>query len=124
MKKLQSLDNFKLNESVVGQYTTMSIDEIKSVLNSTVEDFGDEDTPKRDAIVKALATAVTYFEPSEGDNLDLKSKIIAASADDETKKQLFDIAQTFATSLKKIHTIEIGEIEPVSSQVTNIISGE
>jgi len=120
MKKIQSLDDFKINESVVGQYTTMSMDEINSVLSSTLDDFGDDDTPRRAAIVKALETAVTYYEDTEGSNLDLKSKIITAATDDA--KQLFDVAQTFATSLKKIHTIETAEIEPVSQQVLNIIS--
>ena len=123
MKRLHSLDDFnKINESVVGQYTTMSIDEVQSVLNSNIEDFGDDDTPKRDAIVKALETVIGYFEPTEGENLDLRSKIITASGNEDTKKQLFDVAQTFATSLKKIHTIEVGEIEPLTSQALNIIS--
>lgn len=121
MKRIQSLDIFTINESVIGKYTTMSLDEITLVKNSTIEDFGSDDTPVRAAIIKALESAVRYFEAIEGENLDLKAKIVSTSADDENKKKLYDLAMTFIVSLNKIHAVEINEIEPVSTQIEALI---
>jgi len=54
MKKIKTLDDFSINESVIGKYTTMSADEIDSVLSSRPEDLGASDNSKRAAIIKAI----------------------------------------------------------------------
>lgn len=124
MKRIQSLESFNINEAVTNDELMLSPEEIQSVLASNVDDLGDSETTKRSAIVKALESAFAYFGTTEESDINLKSKIISATSDSEVKQQLFDIAQTFATSLKKIRTIEMGEIEPISTQVANIITTE
>ena len=121
MKKIQSLDNFSINEAV-SDGIELSPEEVQLVLSSTVSDFGNTDTKRRSAIVKAIESAVNYFGNLDKSKLDLKSKIISASADADLKDQLFNLAKTFATSIKKIRTIEIGEIQPVTSQIENILT--
>lgn len=122
MKRIKSLDNFGLNEAVTNDTLMLSPDEIQTVLSSSVKDFSDTEDKRRSAIVKAIESGFAYFGTTEESDIDLKSKIISASSDDETRQQLFDIAQTFATSMKKIRTIEMGEIEPISTQIANILN--
>ena len=121
MKRITSLDNFNINEAVTDN-VELSPEEVQLVLSSNVNDLGSSETKRRSAIVKSIESAVNYFGSADGSNLDLKSKIISASADDETKNQLFNIAQTFATSIKKIRAVEIGEIQPVTSQIETILN--
>jgi len=124
MKRIQSLESFNINEAVTNDELMLSPGEIQSVLASNVDDLGDSETTKRSAIVKALESAIAYFGTTEESDINLKAKIISAASDSEVKQQLFDIAQTFATSLKKIRTIEMDEIEPISTQVATIITPE
>lgn len=121
MKKIQSLDNFNINEAVTDN-VELSPEEVQLILSSTANDFGNTVTKRRSAIVKAIESAINYFGNVEASDLDVKSKIISASGDEEVKSQLFNIAQTFATSIKKIRTIEMGEIQPVTSQIENILT--
>lgn len=121
MRRIKSLDEYGLNESVVGKYTTLSQDEIDAVLSSGPDDLGDSDTTKRAAIVKALENAMTYFDPKSELGLDIKSSIISAAADEDVRKRLHNLAKTFASSLKKIRSVEVSEIEPVSAQLAQII---
>lgn len=121
MKNIQTLENFNINEAVTDN-VALSPEEVQLVLTSTANDLGSTDTKRRSAIVKAIESAINYFGSLEKDTLDLKSKIISASTDTDTRDQLFNLAQTFATSIKKIRTIEIGEIQPVTSQLENILT--
>jgi hypothetical protein len=121
MKKIKTLDDFSINESVIGKYTTMSADEIDSVLSSRPEDLGASDNSKRAAIIKAIENAMSYFDPKQSLDLDVKALIVSAASDDEGRSRLHNLAKTFASSLNKIRAIEISEIEPVTSQVTDIL---
>lgn len=117
MKIIKSLDTFRLNEAISDQ-VELNPEDIKLVEISKAEDFGSEDTPKRAAIVKALGSALMYFDAGKS-NLDLTSKLITAS--DDAKQQLFDIAQTFVSSIKKMNNIETDEIDPLATQIANIL---
>lgn len=125
MKKITRYEDFNLSESVVGKFTTVSQEDIKLVKQATVADFGDEDTPKRKAILNALEAAYNYFEQKQGEDTDTRTKLVAVSGQgDEQKKKLLDLAKTFVNSLDKIARIESNEIEPVSDQISALIDGK
>lgn len=123
MRNLRAYESF-INESVVGKFTTVTLDEIRLVKQSSMSDFGDEDTPKRKAILNTLEAAYNYFEQKQSAGTNVRASLVAATGDDDSKKRLLDLAKTFASSLEKIAKVESGEIEPVSDQITSILNGQ
>lgn len=121
-RKLKTLDEFSLNESVIGKFTTMSPDEISLVTKASGADLGSKNTPTRSAIIKALETNYEYFEGDSPKDVDFRASVLEAALDEATRDRLVNIAKTFVESLGKIAKVETDEIEPLMVQIENIIS--
>jgi CRISPR/Cas system endoribonuclease Cas6 (RAMP superfamily) len=121
-RKLKTLDEFSINESVIGKFTTMSPDEMSLVSKSKGKDLGPDDTPTRSAIIKALETNYEYFEGDSPKDVDFRASILEAALDEPTRDRLVNIAKTFVESLAKIAEVEANEIEPLMSQIESIIT--
>lgn len=121
MRYLKGLSDYdraaRINESVVGKYTTLSQDELDLVKDSQPEDLGSEDDPTRAAIIKALKSALKYFNEDEDDSTNTSANIVSKLSDVDMRDKLHGLAQTYVASLDKIRGIETGEIEPIQAQI-------
>ena len=121
-RKLKTLDEFVINESVIGKFTTMTADEMRLVAQCSNTDLGDRDTRVRSAIIKAIEVNYEYFEGDGPKDINLRTAIIEAAMDEQKRDRLVGIAKTFVGSLEKINRIEESEIEPLISQIESSLS--
>lgn len=114
--KIARYNNFdRIDESLLDAMD-VTPDDLDVVEHAKIEEFGDEDTPKRRSIVNVITEAYYYYD-SNDNRSDIKSKILAA----ESKTDLLNLAKTFVSAIRKMQGIENDEVSPVQNNIKNLL---
>lgn len=109
MRKIKDISDFELSESLISRFITVDPQDIKSVEDAKVEDFGGKDTPVRKAILNAAYSLYSHFD-KERDKSKFIQKVLGM--DQEGKEKVLNSTKAYVASLKKIQKIETDEISP------------